>query len=155
MKDLMDHDAVAKKDVFAAGAALAQAKAAVDQAEAARRQSRARLELLGLKPDQPRQTVEVPAPISGKVLDMSAVAGEYRNDTNTPLLTIADLTTVWISTDVPENQIRMIHLGEHLQVELTAYPAEKFQAIVTRIADVVDPNSRTVKVYAELPNPRG
>jgi cobalt-zinc-cadmium efflux system membrane fusion protein len=152
--DLFAQEAVAKKDVLAAEAALAQTKAAVDQAEAARRQTKARLDILGLKSNQPRQKIEVLAPISGKVLEMSTVAGEYRNDTSTPVMTIADLSSVWISADVPENQIRLVRMGERLQVELTAYPGRTFQATVTRIADVVDANTRTVKVYAELNNSR-
>jgi membrane fusion protein, heavy metal efflux system len=153
--DLLQQEAVAKKDVLAAEAALAQAKSSVDQAEAVRRQSSARLELLGLKPGVPRQQIEVHAPISGKVLEMTAVAGEFRNDPNAPVITIADLSSVWASSDVPENQIRLVERGEKLQVELTAYPDRTFQGTVTRISDVVDPNTRTVKVYAELANPRG
>jgi len=155
LSDLFAQDAVAKKDVLAAEAAEAQSGAAIDQAEAACRQSKARLDLLGLKPGQSHQRVQVRAPISGKILELSTVAGEFRNDASTPVMTIADLSSVWASSDVPENQIRMVQRGEMLQVELTAYPGRTFQATVTRIADMVDPATRTVKVYAELPNRHG
>jgi cobalt-zinc-cadmium efflux system membrane fusion protein len=153
LAELLAQDAVAKKDVLAAQTSLSQAEAAVLQAEAGCRQSKARIALLGIKTNQPRQRIEVAAPISGKILEMSTVAGEFRNDTSTPVMTIADLSSVWISSDVPESQIRQIHTGEFLQVELTAYPDVAYQAKVTRIADMVDPVARTVKVYAELPNP--
>jgi len=82
-------------------------------------------------------------------------AGEYRNDTNTPVITIADLSTVWVSSDVAESSIRFIQVGEPIDVELTAYPGETFHGRVTRIADTVDPQTRTIKVRAVMDNARG
>jgi cobalt-zinc-cadmium efflux system membrane fusion protein len=38
---------------------------------------------------------------------------------------------------------------------LTAYPGETFHGRVTRIADTVDPQTRTIKVRAEMENSRG
>jgi cobalt-zinc-cadmium efflux system membrane fusion protein len=153
--DLFAHNAVAKKDVLTAENALAQCKAALETAEANLEQYDRKLKLLGLKPNQFGQKVTVSAPISGKVLDMTIVAGEYRNDTNTPVMTIADLSTVWVSSDVPESQIRFIDPGERIDVELTAFPGETFHGRVTRIADTVDPQTRTIKVRAEMDNSKG
>ncbi len=152
---LFEHDAVARKDALNAEAALAQAKAGLEQAEAARKQAVSRLEILGLKPGGFGQPVVVRAPISGKVLEINVVPGEFRNDTNAALMTVADLSTVWVTSDVPENDIRLIKLGEQLQIELAAYPGETFRARVTRLADVVDPQTHTVKVRAEMNNAAG
>jgi membrane fusion protein, heavy metal efflux system len=154
-KDLFDHNAVAKKDVLTAENALAQAKSALDQAQAAMDQGARKIEILGLKPGSFGQKVTVTAPSSGKVLEMSIAAGEYRSDTNAPVMTIADLSSVWVSADVPESQIRFIDPGERVDVSLTAFPGETFRARVTRIADTVDPQTRTIKVRAELENARG
>jgi len=153
--DLFEHNAVARKDVLTAENALAQAKAALEQARAGLEQADRKLRLLGLKPGAFGQKVTVSAPISGKVLDMSVAAGEYRNDTNTPVITIADLSTVWVSSDVAEGSIRFIQVGEPIDVELTAYPGETFHGRVTRIADMVDPQTRTIKVRAVMDNTRG
>lgn len=153
--DLFEHNAVAKKDVLTAENALAQAKAGVEQAEAAIEQTSRRLAILGLKTGAFGQKVTAAAPSSGKVLEMSIAPGEYRNDTNAPVMTIADLSTVWVSSDVPESQIRLIQTGERIDVTLTAFPAETFRGRVTRIADTVDPQTRTVKVRAEMDNSRG
>jgi RND family efflux transporter MFP subunit len=68
---------------------------------------------------------------------------------------VADLSVVWVTSEVSESSIRFIDVGERVQVELVAYPGEIFDARVTRIADTVDPKTRTVQVQAELPNPRG
>jgi len=155
VSDLFSHNAVAKKDVLTAENALAQAKAAVEQADAAIEQGGRRLAILGLKPGAFGQRVTTTAPVSGKVLEMSVAAGEYRNDTNAPVMTIADLSTVWVSSDVPESQIRLIQVGERIDVQLTAFPGETFRGRVTRIADTVDPQTRTIKVRAEMDNSHG
>jgi cobalt-zinc-cadmium efflux system membrane fusion protein len=154
-KDLFEHNAVAQKDVLTAENALAQSKAAMEQAQAGLQQADRKAQLLGLKPGVFGQKVTVPAPMSGKILEMSVAAGEYRNDTNAPVMTIADLSTVWVASDVPESAIRFIQPGERIDVELTAYPNETFHGRVTRIADTVDPATRTIKVRAEMDNSRG
>ena len=86
---------------------------------------------------------------------MSVVSGEYRNDTNAPLITIADLSSVWVSADVPESYIRFIQPQEKVEISLVAYPGDTFEGRVSRIADTVNPQTRTVKVQAEIQNPRG
>jgi cobalt-zinc-cadmium efflux system membrane fusion protein len=45
--------------------------------------------------------------------------------------------------------------GERVQISLAAFPGEMFEGRVSRIADTVDPQTRTVKVHAELDNSRG
>src|SRR5262249_27410586 len=114
-----------------------------------------RLRVLGLNAGGTSPRVTVRSPLAGKVLDLTIVPGEYRNDTSTPVMTIADLQTVWVSSQVPETSIRFIQPREPLEVRLAAYPADVFQARVARIADTVDPQTRTVKVQAELTNAGG
>lgn len=154
-KDLYEHNAVAKKEVLDAQNNLAQATAAVTQAKAMHEQAVRRLTLLGLKPGDFQQQVIVHAPIAGKVLDLSVVPGEFRNDTSVSLMIIADLSTVWVASDVPESYIRFIQVGEPVEISLVAYPGETFEGHVMRIADAVDPQTRTVKVRAEMQNPHG
>lgn len=154
-KDLFDHGAVPQKDVLNAEAVTVQAQASVEQAKAVVEQSRRRLQILGVGPATFGQRVTIPAPISGKVLEMSVVNGEFRNDLSAPLLTIADLSSVWVTSDVPETAIRLVKLGEPVKIELAAYPGETFRGRVALIADVVDPQTRTIQVRAELPNAGG
>jgi membrane fusion protein, heavy metal efflux system len=154
-KDLFQNSAVAQKDVLTAESALAQAKASLETSTAVREQAQRRLTLLGLKGTQYGQKLEVRAPISGKILEMTVAPNEYRNDTNASLMTIADLSYVWVSSDVPETKIRFIQPGEQIDLALEAYPGNEFHARVTRIADTVDPTTRTIEVHAELANPAG
>ena len=159
--DLFAHDSIAKKEVINAESALKQSKAAVElanagveQAEAARAQALKAVGLLGIKPDEPKPRVTVRAPLAGKVLEIAIVAGEYRNDTTAPVMTIADLRAVWMTSDVPENSIRLISAGESVDITLDAYPDKTFSGRVARIADTLDPKTRTVKVMIELDNSR-
>lgn len=154
--ELYEHHAVAHKDLLAAQNDQAQARAALETARAALQQARRKLELLDLRPSgEPRQVVRVRAPISGKVLEVNVAPGEYRNDTGTPLMTIADLSRVWIASDVPESAIRLVHVGNRVSITMVAYPGEEFEGRVARIADVLDPQTRTVKVYVDMANPGG
>jgi membrane fusion protein, heavy metal efflux system len=153
--DLFEHNAIAQKDVLTAESAFAQAQAALEQAVALREQTSRRLMVLGLEPRKFQQQVVVPAPLAGKVLELSVVPGEYRNDTTASVMTIADLATVWVTSQVPESYIRFVRLAEAVEISLVAYPGETFTGHVSRIADVVDPQTRTVKVQAELDNRSG
>lgn len=154
-KDLFNHGAVPQKEVLNAQAVLVQAETAVQQTNASLEQSRRRLKILGLSTEAFGQGVSVTAPISGKVLELSVVRGEFRNDLSTSLLTIADLSSVWVASDVPETAIRLVKNGEPVRIELDAYPGEFFRGRVTQIGDVVDPQSRTIKVRAEIGNTDG
>jgi membrane fusion protein, heavy metal efflux system len=153
--DLFDHNAVARKDVQSAESALAQAKAALEQAQAAHEQASRRLLGLGLTPGDFKQEVTLRSPLAGKVLELSVVPGEFRNDTSATVMTIADLSTVWVTSQVPETYIRFVQVGERVEINLVAYPGETFGGRVSRIADTVDPQTRTVKVQAEMDNRNG
>jgi cobalt-zinc-cadmium efflux system membrane fusion protein len=155
LKLLFGRGAAPEKDVLAAQTMSDLSKSSVDQAKTAREQARQRLELLGLKPGQFQQQAKVTSPISGKILEINVVEGEYHNEINAPLFTIADLSHVWVSSNVPESAIRYFKIGGFAVLELIAYPQETFRARVTRIADTVDSDTRTIKVIAELDNSSG
>jgi membrane fusion protein, heavy metal efflux system len=155
MNDLYEHQAVAQKEALAARTAEALSRSSLEQAQTAREQARRRLELLGLKAGKFQQQMTVTAPISGKVLEVSVVSGEFRNEINTPLITVANLSRVWATSDVPESQIRFYKLGGTADLELLAFPGQMFKGRVTRIADTVNSETRTIKVTAELDNPGG
>lgn len=159
-RDLFEHRAVAQKEVLNAENILTQAKAGVEQAQAAvkqaktvREQAERRLGLLGITKNEYGQKIAVRAPLNGKIMDLSVVAGEYRTDTGTALMTVADLSSVVIAANVPETGIRFISLGEPVEITLTAFPGATFSGRVARIADGVDPQTRTIRVLAEVANP--
>jgi cobalt-zinc-cadmium efflux system membrane fusion protein len=154
--DLLANRAIAQKEVLAAEAAVAQAKATLEQALASRDEVLRKLQLLGLEPGNiDQQWITVRAPVPGKVVEIATGPGEYRNDTAGPVLTVADLSIVWVSADVPENAIRLIQVGEPVLITLPAFPDQTFRGRVKRVGDLVDPQTRTIKVRAELNNTDG
>lgn len=155
IRELNEHGAVALKDVQSAENDAVQGQANLDEAQAAAEAAVQRLKTLGLEPGQLASVVFARAPISGKVMEIAVAPGEYRNDTSASLMTVADLSTVWMSASVPETRIRYIDVGEAVYAEFSAYPGEVFRARVMRIADTVDTQTRTIKVDAEIPNPSG
>jgi cobalt-zinc-cadmium efflux system membrane fusion protein len=150
--DLFDHNAVAQKDVLAADNALAQAKAAVEQAEAVLQQAKSRMAQLGITLSGEQRAASLRSPVSGKVLEISIVPGEYRTDTSAPIITVADLSRVFVVADFPESAMAKLRIGFPLEISVNAYPGETFAARVSRISDVIDPKTRTVKVYAQIEN---
>jgi membrane fusion protein, heavy metal efflux system len=154
-KLLLEHGAAPEKDMIAAQSIVAQSEPAVKQAEAVASQSLRRLEILGVQPGVVGQKLTVKAPISGKVLEIAVAGSEYKNDTTASLMTIADLSTVWISSDVQETNIGLVRSGERVEISLPAYPNEKFNGRVLQIADTEDPTTRTIKVRTEMANPSG
>jgi cobalt-zinc-cadmium efflux system membrane fusion protein len=155
LRELNQHGAVALKDVQSAENDMVQAQANLEQAQAGTASALQRLKLLGMDPNKVGAEVFARAPIPGKVVDIAVAPGEYRNDTSASLMTVADLSTVWLSAQVPETQIRNVQIGEAVRAEFAAYPGEVFRARVMRIAETVDPQTRTIKVEAEALNPSG
>jgi membrane fusion protein, heavy metal efflux system len=159
--DLYEHKAVAEKDFLQAQNDVATARSGYEIAQAVREQTSRKLQLLELKPTEFHQAVQVRAPLTGQVLEVNVAPGEYRaaisfhTDTTAPLMTIADLSTVWVSSDVPEPFIPLIHLGEPVAITLVAFPDQILSGRVARIGDVLDAQTRTLKVHVELPNPVG
>ncbi|MCC7175729.1 MAG: efflux RND transporter periplasmic adaptor subunit [Bryobacterales bacterium] len=152
---LYKNRAAALKDVLQAENELVQAQSEVQASQAEEDEAQKRLEVLGLKLDGSEREVTVRAPIAGRVLETAVAPGEYRTDTAASLMTVADLSTVWVTSNVPEGSIRLVQVGEPVEIALVAYPGETFRGCVTRIADMVDAETRTVKVHVELPNPQG
>src|SRR4030095_4478079 len=101
------------------------------------------------------QHIVVRAPLPGKVVEIAIAPGEYRNDASAPGMTVADLSTVWGAADIRENAILLIRLGEPVEIVLPAFPGQTFRGRVKRISDVVDTQTRTIKVRAELSNREG
>jgi len=155
LRDLFAHDAVARKEVLNAETEYDRAAAAMRQAEAALAEASRRLEILGLAPGKVDQALVVRAPLAGKVIDLAVAPGVFWDDTNAPLMSVADLAVLWVTSNVPEADVSKIRVGESLEVHLTAVPDRVFQATVQRVADTVDPTSHTIEVRGELANPDG
>ncbi len=102
--------------------------------------------------DTPRTLLR--SPFNGIVIKAEAAEGEAV-DAERELLSIADLSTVWVQGDVYEKDIASIRQGQEVKVIVNAYPDRTFTGKLTYLSDVLDPQTRTAKVRCEAPNPGG
>jgi cobalt-zinc-cadmium efflux system membrane fusion protein len=80
------------------------------------------------------------------IVDRNAANGQLVGPENGPVVSVADLSTVWVDADVFERDLRHIAVGQAADVTTTAYPDDRFAARVSRIGAVVDSQTRTAKV---------
>ncbi len=99
--------------------------------------------------------VPVRTPLSGAVIERAVTEGQFVQPDNTSLVTIADLSTVWVAADIFERDLHLVQVGQKAEVTTTAYPDQRFVAQVARVSDVVDAATRTVKVRFLVTNPDG
>jgi cobalt-zinc-cadmium efflux system membrane fusion protein len=69
------------------------------------------------------------------------------------MLTIADLTTVWVLGDIFERDLRFVPVGATASIEAVAYPDERFTGRVNYVSATIDAATRTAKVRVSVPNP--
>ena len=98
--------------------------------------------------------VSLRAPFTGEVIERNATIGEVI-DPNKTLFTVADLSTVWVRADFPEQQAGRLKTGLTLEVRVSAYPNTMFQGPITYVGAVIDPTTRTVTARADVANPEG
>jgi membrane fusion protein, heavy metal efflux system len=100
-------------------------------------------------------TLTMIAPIDGTVTTLATAPGSYINDTTQPLMTIANLDTVYVTANVPEKDLAFVAKGEDARVGLLALPGRIFKAKLDTISKVLDADTRRSKVRMILGNPDG
>ena len=78
--------------------------------------------------------------------------GNMINDPTQPLMTIADLSTVWVTALVPEKDVAAVAKNQDAQVALAAYPDRVLHGKVSFISDVIDADSRRGKLRIAYAN---
>ncbi len=99
---------------------------------------------------QPSLTIT--APRSGLVIERDVNPGEMV-DTSKELFNIADLSRVWLVGSVYEQDIPKVHLGQPVNVVLDSIPGQSFSGRVNFVSEMLNPQTRTLDVRAEIPNP--
>jgi cobalt-zinc-cadmium efflux system membrane fusion protein len=95
----------------------------------------------------------VVAPIDGYIVEKKVSAGAFiRPDMGDNLFTISGLKNVWVYANVYEADIAKIHEGYTVKVLPLSYPDKVFQGKVDRISQVLDPQSKAMKVRINLDN---
>ena len=91
--------------------------------------------------------------LSGTVVERSVTPGQsVGGDASQVLFTVADLDRLQVVADVYERDLALVKVSQVARVNVEAYPDVDFAAVVASIGDVVDPNTRTIKVRAWVDN---
>ena len=104
------------------------------------------------KTRQPQRTLRVDAPIEGIVVEKNAVQGQMV-EAGMRLYRLADLGIVWVQSQIYEQDLSLLKLGQEAEVSLSYLPDRKFRGRITYIYPTVDEKTRTARVRMEFHNP--
>ncbi|HCX30298.1 MAG TPA: hypothetical protein DHU55_11095 [Blastocatellia bacterium] len=166
-KMLYEKTITAGKNLQAAEHDLELAKAAAASSVAGTRAAltaaRRHLLILGLKESDVDALASKPSlaavfsltsPIAGIIVERNATIGAtVGSDAN--LFKIIDISRVWIDANVFEKDLERVKRGQEVKVSVPAFPGSSFSGRVILVSSVVDPETRSVKVRTEVPNPDG
>ncbi|GGA50691.1 efflux RND transporter periplasmic adaptor subunit [Dyella nitratireducens] len=94
------------------------------------------------------------SPFDGIVANRSLTVGDLVQPGGSPTpFTVADLSSVWAVANMPEDDAAALKLHQPLAITLPALPGRTLRGEVSYIASAVDPNTHTVLVRADIPNP--
>lgn len=145
---LLEAKLATRQTVEDAEAAFNSALAAIDLASAQLAQTQARIDELKIT----LSNTNIVSPVDGFVgrrnLDQGAFAGA-----NTVILQVVDIGTVRMVTNLVERDFKRITQGAQAEVEVDAFPNEKFSGTVSRVSPAFDPATRTAPMEIEVPNP--
>ncbi len=154
-KDLIQHNGVARRE-----AEQAQTDAA--NAEADRDAALQTLVSLNIDPQvikdlQAGRPVSRPSgtirsPIAGTVVEKLITPGELLTAGTTPCFTVADLSRVWVMTQIFGADLASVSVGDHAEV-VSGIATNEFSGTVDNISALVNPDTRSVLVRVVVENP--
>ena len=131
-------------DSSAAELKATQAKASAAQAEVSRLQAM----------ESYRQ---VTSPFDGIItmrrIDIGNLVTAGSTTNTSPLYDVAQADTIRVYADVPQNASGQITVGMATHTTSTSFPGRVFEGKVARTTKAIDPQTRTLKVEVDIPNP--
>lgn len=120
-----------------------------------------KLELLGM-PDQIvsiilaahklETNIPIVTPQAGVVLERAVNVGELV-DPSRVLFTVDDLDNLWLVANIFEQDVERIKVGQNLEFTVDSFPGRVFTGKLNFVAGTINPETRTLSVRAEVPNP--
>jgi RND family efflux transporter MFP subunit len=96
------------------------------------------------------------APFDGYIIRRNFDPGhllQLSGGDTSPLFVIADTSTARVFVYVPEEDIGVLRTGTDVGVTTDAYPGKKFHGTVSKIAQGLDPATRTMQTEVDIANP--
>ncbi|MDE2137878.1 MAG: efflux RND transporter periplasmic adaptor subunit [Gammaproteobacteria bacterium] len=140
--------AAAQRDLESARSEDAQAAAEYDRTRARLRAMGADAAARGLG-----RLLAVRAPAPGTITALALAPGATINDDTQPIMTLADLSVVWVTALIAERDVAGIARGQEAEVTVDAYPGRTLHGKVLFVADVIEADSRRDKTRIAFQNP--
>jgi cobalt-zinc-cadmium efflux system membrane fusion protein len=110
-------------------------------------------------PDAPESRLrrqDVVAPMTGRVVERKVELGTAvgRDNLETELFVIVDLRRVWVELSVASSDLPLIREGQPVKISARGLPETTVGRIVF-VSPLVDKDTRTARVVAEIPNAEG
>ncbi len=96
-------------------------------------------------------TAPITASQAGTVIDRKITVGQVVQPSDS-LFVVSDLRSVWAIAEVPEQESDLVVRGQRVEIEVPALGNEKRSGKIVYVADVVNPETRTVRVGVDLDN---
>ncbi len=106
------------------------------------------------KTGKPIRTLTIHSPVSGYVVQKMALRG-MRVMPGEKLFDIAELSSVWIISDIYEYELSLIKVGMNARISLSYMPGKEFSSTVEYVYPELSGETRTARVRFTLPNPGG
>lgn len=132
---------------------LEQAQSDYEQADSEAARAQARVAALGGSASSSGAArLAVRSPVTGHVIELNAAAGSFWNDATASVMTVADLSSVYVTASAQEKDLARLRPGQDADLTLDAYPGQVLPSRVQSVAQVLDPDTRTVKVRMRVAN---
>lgn len=158
---LLNGGAAATRDVQQASVDAANALSQFTAADANLAAVRGRFAILGVPAEGGSANGEatVRAPVAGSVITRTIAQGQLvqsaATGANTPLLTLSDLSRVWLTANLREADAGRIHVGDRIAARVAGLPGRTFGGRIDTVGATVDPATRRVTARATVDNPGG
>ena len=96
------------------------------------------------------EPLRVVSPIAGRVVRNELVIGGYLSEEDDAPMTVADLSTVWVTANVKASQISGLTLGQMVQVEIEA--GHQVNGKIFYLGELLDEKTQTLPVVIECAN---
>ena len=96
--------------------------------------------------------LDVKATREGYIIARNVIVGQVVQPSD-PLFQVADLSSVWVVGDVPEQIARDVRLGQHVEINVPAIGDKDRDGVIIFVSDTVNRLTRTVMTRVMVDNP--
>lgn len=141
--DLFESKLASERDVLAAKNEVNKTKAELNRIK----------EIFHIYGIDKKSEYQIKSPISGFIIEKKINRDmQLRSDKSDNIFTIAQINDVWVNANVYETDIAKIKEKMKAEIKTISYPDSTFYGTVDKIYNILDPDTKTMKVKIKLHN---